>query len=118
MSPLAFIGRGDAAPSAPEFAPGDLVSHRRYGYRGVVVALDLCCQADEQWYQSNQTRPLRDQPWYHVLVHASTQNTYAAQTSLRADDSAAPIVHPLVPTFFDQFSDGGYVRNDRPWRDA
>ena len=29
----------------PMFAPGDLVHHRRYGYRGVLVAVDRTCQA-------------------------------------------------------------------------
>ena len=119
MSPLAFIGVRDSPLSAaPEFTPGELVAHRRYGYRGVVVARDLACQADAQWYASNQTQPERAQPWYHVLVDGSSSTTYAAQTSLRADDSAEPIEHPLVAVFFSRFAGGCYERNDRPWPTA
>ena len=99
----------------PLFAPGELVRHRRYGYRGVVVDFDATCQAEETWYYANQTRPPRNQPWYHVLVDGSNTATYAAQTSLEADDSLAPITHPLVAVFFAEFNGRSYVRNDRPW---
>jgi heat shock protein HspQ len=97
------------------FRPGQLVRHRRYGYRGVVVDGDTSCQADEAWYQSNRTRPERTQPWYHVLVHNSMQVTYAAQSNLEPDDTGDEVVHPYVPYFFSEFRDGEYVRNDQPW---
>ena len=100
---------------SPRFSPGNLVRHRRYGYRGVVVSRDETCQADETWYQSNVTRPERNQPWYSVLVDGSEQITYAAETSLLPDESDAPVEHPLISNFFDGFIDGSYRRNDRPW---
>ena len=106
-------GGGDGATT--RFQPGDLVRHRRYGYRGVVVAFDLECSAPEDWYQSNQTRPRREQPWYHVLVDRSHHTTYAAQENLEADFSATAVVHPLLGEFFSEFSEGRYVRNERPW---
>ncbi len=99
----------------PKFAPGDLVRHVRYQYRGVVVALDPKCAADEQWYQSNQTQPDRNQPWYHVLVHETGSVTYPAQSSLEPDDTAEPIIHPLLGQFFSGFADGLYQRNDASW---
>ena len=101
--------------SEPNFRPGQLVRHRRYNYRGVVVAFDPTCRADDDWYFSNRTQPDRSQPWYHVLVHDSQQVTYAAQTSLEVDSSEEEIVHPLLPHFFSTFQDGQYIRNDRPW---
>jgi len=99
----------------PRFGAGDLVRHVRYGYRGVVVAFDERCQASEAWYKKNQTQPVREQPWYHVLVDGSNHTTYAAQTSLEPDASKEQIEHPLVPLFFEAFHDGRYERNDRPW---
>jgi len=101
--------------AAPRFAPGDLVRHRRYGYRGVVVERDLSCAAPDAWYGSNQTQPERDQPWYHVLVHGTGQTTYAAQQNLEGDPSGGEIAHPLLPHYFSAFSDGRYVRNERPF---
>ncbi len=99
----------------PQFQLGQLVGHRRYGYRGVIVARDLFCKATNQWYESNLTQPDRNQPWYHVLVHDSSQVTYAAQSSLRADYSGKPVHHPFIGAFFSEFIDGRYTRNERPF---
>jgi len=84
----------------PKFQRGQLVRHRRYGYRGVVVDLDFECLASERWYQSNQTQPDRNQPWYHVLVHETDGATYAAQENLLPDTSGQPVEHPLIERFF------------------
>ncbi len=97
------------------FENGQLVSHRRYGYRGVVVNFDLTCQADEEWYMSNSTQPEKNQPWYHILVHQSQHVTYVAQSSLLLDLSRQEIVHPLLKHFFVAFERGKYIRNSRPW---
>ena len=107
-------GRGDL-DETPTFAPGQLVRHRRYGYRGVVVERDEHCRADEKWYQNNQTQPDRNQPWYHVLVHGTTSCTYAAAQNLLEDCSPMPIDHPWVAHFFSEFMNGRYIRNDEPW---
>ena len=100
------------------FRVGQLVQHKRYGYRGVVVSVDEVCQADEDWHKGNQTQPDRDQPWYHVLADGSVQVFYPAQSSLEADSSEDAIHNPFVDRFFDTFADGVYVRNDRPWPDS
>ena len=102
-------------PPRPVFEPGQLVRHRRYGYRGVVVHRDESCQADDVWYSKNQTQPDRDQPWYHVLVDGSSTCTYAASESLVVDLSGLPIQHPFLPHFFSEFKNGIYIRNDEPW---
>ena len=100
---------------SPQFAPGDLVRHVRYLYRGVVVAHDPKCLADGNWYKSNKTQPDRNQPWYHVLVHESGSITYPAESSLALDESGEEIAHPLLEQFFCDFTDGRYQRNDIPW---
>ena len=108
---------GDAAPGNTDspFRPGQVVRHARYGYRGVIVAVDPVCQADDSWYQSNQTQPAREQPWFHVLVHNAGHVTYAAQENLIEDLSGDQVNHPYVAYFFSEFQDGAYVRNDQPW---
>ena len=102
----------------PKFTPGDLVRHVRYQYRGVVVAHDPKCMADENWYRSNNTQPNRDQPWYHVLVHESGSVTYPAESSLEPEESDEPIAHPLLNRFFSGFEEGRYQRNEVPWPDT
>lgn len=108
---------GGATPRRqPRFAVGQVVHHKRYGYRGVIVAMDRTCQAADAWYEKNQTQPPRDQPWYHVLVHASGSVTYVAQTSIEADTSGKAVDHPLVDIFFEPFDGKRYQRNDEPWQ--
>ncbi|MFP6901013.1 MAG: heat shock protein HspQ [Opitutales bacterium] len=100
----------------PQFELGELVKHRKYGYRGVVVDIDLQCQASEEWYKSNQTQPEKHQPWYHVLVDQAVHVTYAAQGNLLPDESAEPILHPMTGLFFSGFENGRYLRNEVPWK--
>ena len=97
------------------YKPGQVMQHKRYGYRGVIVAVDPECLAPEEWYQANRTQPDRNQPWYHVLVSGSEQITYPAQSSLIPDESCQPIDHPLIDHFFDHFEEGHYVRNQQVW---
>jgi len=110
------VEMGNSPESPTRFIPGQLVRHRRYGYRGVIVGFDVSCEAPDEWYLANQTQPRRDQPWYHVLVDSFSHTTYAAEDSLVEDDSGEQISHPLIDHFFEGFQDGHYVRNDRKWR--
>ncbi len=91
------------------FSPGQLVRHRLFHYRGVVVDVDPAFQLSDEWYeQVARSRPPRDRPWYHVLVHDAVHTTYVAERNLEADDSAQPIRHPLVDEHFAGFRDGRY----------
>ncbi len=107
--------RGPRVRKRVLFEPGQLVRHRRYGYRGVIVAHDPTCRASQEWYENNRSKPEREQPWYHVLVDGASHVTYAAQTSLLPDEAMRAIAHPLVPFFFKSFTDGRYNRNERVW---
>ena len=99
------------------FEVGQMVKHKRYGYRAVIVSVDERCRASDDWYKSNRTQPERDQPWYHVLADGSDQVYYPAQTSLEADESSDEIDNPHVKKFFSAFEDGAYVRNITPWQE-
>ena len=94
---------------APLFAPGQLVHHKRYDYRGVVAASDVECRASQEWYQSNQTQPPLDQPWYHVLVDGAEHATYVAERHLESDDPRQPIAHPLIAELCGEFREGRYA---------
>ena len=88
---------------------GLVVTHRDYGYRGVIVAVDPVCMAGDTWYKTNKTQPNRDQPWYHVLVHESGGlSTYVAQSNLEEDVSGQAIDHPRIACYFTRFEDGRY----------
>ena len=94
------------------FRPGQLVHHKLFGYRGVVVDVDATFQGTEEWYQAMaRTRPPRDKPWYHVLVHDAEHTTYVTERNLQPDLTGEPIRHPALGEFFDEMRDGLYVRH-------
>lgn len=90
------------------FSVGELVRHKHYRYRGAIFDCDPNCQASAEWYESNATRPAREQPWYHVLVHGSDHTTYVAEENLLEDFGREQVVHPLARRFFRYFSQGRY----------
>ena len=94
---------------ATQFQIGEIISHKRYHYRGVIVDQDSFCTADEAWYQKNMTQPRRDQPWYHVLVDGGA-STYVAQENLETDETKEEITHPLVKKFFTSYLQGRYYK--------
>ena len=100
-----------------KFQTGDIITHIRYGYRGVIVHIDPTFQSDEAWYLSNQTKPRKDQPWCFILVDENQQVTYVAKENLKHDDSANPVVHPMLNLFFSGYDAKlqRYIRNDVPW---
>lgn len=96
----------------PKFYIGQLVHHRKFDYRGVVVDVDPEYQGSEEWYElMARSRPPRDAPWYHVLVHGARHSTYVAERHLEADTSGEQIEHPALGQFFDRFAGGRYVRD-------
>lgn len=109
-----FTGDGLPEPT-PRFVPGQIVRHKRYGYRGVVAAVDSHCKAPPEWYMANNTQPARGQPWYHVFVDGSSSCTYPAEENLAPDDELKEVRHPLVSKFFSDFKNGRYTRNDTKW---
>lgn len=96
------------------FAVGDLVHHKLFDYRGVVVDVDPRMMLSDEWYEAvARSRPPRDKPWYRVLVHNGFHETYVAERNLERDDSDEPIRHPLLDAFFSSFSDGRYISAGR-----
>ena len=92
-----------------EFHPGQVIRHKLFDYRGVVVGVDQNFQLPDEWYEAvARSRPPKDQPWYHVLVHGAGQATYVAERNLEPDPSGQPVEHPLLDRFFDKFTDGFY----------
>ena len=105
---------GEAMTANALFSIGDLVHHKLFDYRGVIVDVDPCFMLSEEWYEAvARSRPPKDQPWYRVLVHDSTRETYVAERNLEPDTSGAPVRHPLIETCFHSFSHGHYLTAGR-----
>ena len=98
-----------------KFAIGQLVHHKLFDYRGVIVDVDPTFQGTEEWYERvARSRPPKDRPLYHVLVHDAQHMAYVAERNLEPDDSQDPIRHPLLSEFFATFQDGRYTGADQP----
>lgn len=101
--------------SKAKFAIGQVIHHRLFDYRGVIVDVDPIFHGTEQWYeQMAKSRPPKNRPWYHVLVHNATHQTYVAEQNLELDLSQDPIDHPFVTAVFTEFRHGAYVVKHRP----
>ena len=94
------------------FRVGQLIHHKRFDYRGVIVDVDATFQGTEEWYENvARSRPPKDKPWYHVLVDQATHMTYVTEQNLEPDLTGEPVLHPLLDEFFDELRNGLYVRN-------
>jgi heat shock protein HspQ len=97
-----------------KFSVGELVHHRLFNYRGVIVDVDHNFQATDEWYEAvAKSRPPKNKPWYHVLVHGSDHSTYVAEQNLESDEILEPINHPMLEHFFTELKGGKYVRVKR-----
>ena len=86
-----------------KFQVGELIHHKRFDYRGVVVDVDASFSGTEEWYDTMaRSSPPKDEPWYHVLVHQAEHSTYVAERNLEPDLTGEPVTHPVLDQFFDR----------------
>lgn len=95
------------------FAIGQVVRHRVYPFRGVVVDVDPEFANTEEWYQSipADIRPSKDQPFYHLLAEnaETTYEAYVSEQNLLPERDPQPVGHPDVARVFEGLKDGHYV---------
>jgi heat shock protein HspQ len=88
---------------------GQIVCHKRFGYRGVIVDVDATFSLSDDWYdQVARSRPPKVQPWYHVLVHEAPHQTYVAERHLDIESDPEQIDHPSLGAHFERFVNGQY----------
>ena len=59
-----------------KFRIGQIVHHKLFDYTGVIFDVDHSFQGSDEWYkQVAQSRPAKNKPWYHVLVHTAAHTT-------------------------------------------
>lgn len=96
------------------FGVGQLVHHRLFEYRGVIIDVDPVFSGSEEWYrQMAHSKPPKDRPWYHVLVDGATHQTYVAERNLETDLETGPVAHPLVDRYFSGFDGTRYLPRER-----
>ena len=89
---------------------GDIVHHKLFGYRGVIFNVDQTFQSSDEWYDLvARSRPPKNKPWYHVLVHENEHTTYVAEQNLEEDTCQDSIEHPLIEHYFESFKQDHYI---------
>ena len=69
-----------------KYCIGQLVQHKLFDYRGIILSVDLEFKSTDEWYEAvAKSRPPRNEPWYHVLVHQKGHQTYVAEQNLHPD---------------------------------
>lgn len=94
------------------FAPGDIVRHRMFNFRGVIFDVDPVFNNSDEWYEAipEAIRPSKDQPYYHLLAEndESSYVAYVSQQNLIADSEGGPIDHPQIDAMFEGLDKGRY----------
>ena len=73
-------------PSKAKFCVGQLIHHKLFDYRGIILDVDLEFKLTDEWYEEvAKSRPPKDEPWYHVLIHQKGYQTYVAEQNLQLD---------------------------------
>ena len=101
----------------PLFNIGDIVKHRIYPFRGVIVDVDPEFSNTEEWYQSipAEIRPSRNQPYYHLMAENTETfyTAYVSQQNLVDDGENGPLDHPDLDEIFSGMKKGKYhLRNE------
>jgi heat shock protein HspQ len=92
------------------FSVGEIVHHKLFDYRGVIIDVDPEYRGTDEWYEKVAlSRPPKNRPWYHVLRDGTDNQTYVAERNLEADGSDDPIHHPDLDDYFFGQADGIYV---------
>ena len=95
-----------------KFAIGQVVKHRLFPFRGVIVDVDPEYNNTPEWLEAipEQIRPSKDQPFYRLLAENDEQayEAYVSEQNLVADDSGEPVSHPLVEAQFEAFEGDHY----------
>jgi len=101
----------------PLFNIGDIVKHRIYPFRGVIIDVDPEFSNTEEWYQSipAEIRPSRNQPYYHLMAENTETfyTAYVSQQNLINDGENGPLEHPDLEEMFSGMDKGKYhLRNE------
>ena len=101
----------------PLFNIGDIVKHRIYPFRGVIVDVDPEFSNTEEWYQSipAEIRPSRQQPYYHLMAENTETfyTAYVSQQNLVGDGENGPLEHPDLEEIFRGMDHGeSHIRNE------
>ena len=98
--------------SKAKFRIGEVVRHRIHPFRGVIFDVDPEFSNTEDWWLSipEETRPRKDQPFYHLFAENETSYyvAYVSEQNLLLDETGQPVDHPNISDYFDDYDGSSY----------
>jgi len=92
------------------FYIGQIIQHKLFDYRGIIVDVDFKFSGTEDWYNNvAHSRPDKDQPWYKVLVDNATHEAYVAEQNLNSSEIKNAIHNPLLGLYFYMSANNVYI---------
>lgn len=102
-----------------QYRIGQVIRHKIWGYRGVIVGWDHTCRAPEDWIKQMHPKEKphwRNMPNYSILVDTrdrlTPQLTYVPEENIEII-SNMKIMHPSIEDYFEGFDGAQYL--PRPW---
>ncbi|XP_067946355.1 uncharacterized protein [Watersipora subatra] len=102
-------------PKTALYRVGQVITHKKYGYRGVIVGWDPHAKAPEKWLAVNHptdSKVAQVYPNYAVLVDVrdrpEAQLTYVAQDNIKLATNTR-IIHPDRDRYFDEYDGTKYL---------
>ncbi len=96
------INRALIMDQLAKFNIGDVVLHKKQGYRAVIIDIDPLFQASGRYNPQAEKRAFAHQnPWYRLLVDETNQMTYVEEPLLLADPEAEK--NPMKNTRIEEY---------------
>ena len=93
--------------TSTQFAIGQVVRHKHYPFRGVIIDVDPEYASTDDWWQSipESERPRKDQPFYHLLAEndSTAYHAYVSEQNLLNDETGEPLNHPDIKEVIGEF---------------
>ncbi|XP_046332683.1 uncharacterized protein [Haliotis cracherodii] len=102
-------------PANVKYRVGQVIRHKIWGYRGIIVGWDHQARAPESWIKQMHGKGkghYRTQPNYSILVDTrdriSPQTTYVPQENLEVIVHMQ-VIHPDIDNYFENFDGAQYI---------
>ncbi|XP_006813670.1 uncharacterized protein LOC102806273 [Saccoglossus kowalevskii] len=106
-------------PAHVKYRVGQVIRHKKWGYRGVITGWDLTAKAPEEWLKQMHPKDKpywRNHPNYAILVdtrdRAVPQLTYIPEENIEIITNTK-IIHPEIENYFEGFDGSQFLA--RPW---
>ncbi|CAM1291667.1 Uncharacterised protein g215 [Pycnogonum litorale] len=112
-----FEPRSPRQPSI-KYRIGQVIKHKRFGYRGVIIGWDEKARAPEEWIKEMHggDKEWRTKPNYAILVdtrdRAVAQMTYVVEENIEIVTNVQ-VLHPSLINYFEKYDGTQYI--PRPW---